>query len=75
MVNIQQILPESYWTGASDRRLSRFENLFPLPNGVSGRLDFTVETKEEARRVLDAFAGGQAPAGPYTRGLYTRGVK
>ena len=47
----------------------------PLPNGVSGRLDFTVETKEEARRVLDAFAGGQAPAGPYTRGLYTRGVK
>lgn len=24
-----------YWVGGSDRRLSRFENLFPLPNGVS----------------------------------------
>ena len=35
MVNIQQILPDIYWAGASDRRLSRFENLFPLPNGVS----------------------------------------
>ena len=35
MVNTEQILPNITWVGASDRRLSRFENLFPLPNGVS----------------------------------------
>lgn len=35
MVNTQQILPGIFWAGASDRRLSRFENLFPLPNGIS----------------------------------------
>ena len=24
-----------YWVGASDRRLALFENLFPIPRGVS----------------------------------------
>ena len=35
MYNIQNVTEDIVWTGASDRRLSRFENLFPLPNGVS----------------------------------------
>ena len=35
MVNVQQIGEDTYWAGSSDRRLSRFENLFPLPHGVS----------------------------------------
>ena len=45
MVNIQQILPEIFWAGASDRRLSRFENLFPLPNGVSYNCYVVVDDK------------------------------
>lgn len=35
MQAIQQIAPKVYWIGGSDRRLERFENLHPLPNGVS----------------------------------------
>ena len=35
MINIQQVAQDTFWIGGSDRRLARFENLFPLPNGVS----------------------------------------
>ena len=35
MQNIQNVTEDIVWTGASDRRLSRFENLFPLPAGIS----------------------------------------
>ena len=35
MINIQQVTQDTFWIGGSDRRLARFENLFPLPNGVS----------------------------------------
>jgi flavorubredoxin len=35
MINIQPITNDITWIGASDRRISRFENLFPLTNGVS----------------------------------------
>lgn len=31
----QQIAPDVYWVGGSDRRLALFENMFPLPNGVA----------------------------------------
>lgn len=32
---VQQIAPHIYWVGGNDRRLERFENMFPLPNGVA----------------------------------------
>lgn len=35
MYNCRQISPDLYWVGASDRRLALFENLFPIPRGVS----------------------------------------
>lgn len=35
MINIQQAVQDTVWIGGSDRRLALFENLFPLPNGVS----------------------------------------
>ena len=35
MINIQEAAKDTFWIGGSDRRLSRFENLFPLPQGVS----------------------------------------
>ena len=35
MVNIQHVTEDILWIGASDRRLARFENLFPLTRGVS----------------------------------------
>lgn len=35
MYNVQEISPKMFWIGGSDRRLERFENMFPLPNGVA----------------------------------------
>ena len=35
MVNIQKVAADTFWIGGSKRRLTLFENLFPLPNGVS----------------------------------------
>jgi flavorubredoxin len=35
MYNIQEIAPKVFWVGGNDRRLERFENMFPLPNGVA----------------------------------------
>ena len=35
MINAKEISKDIWWIGGSDRRLAKFENLFPLPNGVS----------------------------------------
>lgn len=35
MHSIYEISPKIFWVGGNDRRLERFENMFPLPNGVS----------------------------------------
>ncbi|WP_010233055.1 FprA family A-type flavoprotein [Clostridium arbusti] len=35
MHSVQEISPQIFWVGGSDRRLELFENMFPLPNGVS----------------------------------------
>lgn len=32
---VQKITPQIFWVGGNDRRLERFENMFPLPNGVA----------------------------------------
>ncbi len=35
MINTHVVAEDTVWVGGSDRRLARFENLFPLPKGVS----------------------------------------
>lgn len=35
MHNSREIQPDIHWVGASDRRIDRFENLFPLENGIA----------------------------------------
>ena len=35
MILTREVAEDTVWIGASDRRLELFENLFPLPNGVS----------------------------------------
>ena len=35
MINYRNVTDDIVWIGGSDRRLHRFENLFPLPQGVS----------------------------------------
>ncbi|MCR5626787.1 MAG: FprA family A-type flavoprotein [Lachnospiraceae bacterium] len=35
MVNVKEIVDGIFYVGASDRRLGRFENMFPVPDGMS----------------------------------------
>ena len=35
MYNVKKITSDMYWVGASDRRLALFENVYPIPRGVS----------------------------------------
>ncbi len=35
MYSVRKIAEKLYWVGGSDRRLERFENMFPLTNGVA----------------------------------------
>ena len=35
MYCVRNITDSIYWVGGSDRRLALFENLFPIPRGVS----------------------------------------
>ena len=32
---VKQITQDIYWVGGSDRRLALFENVYPIPGGVS----------------------------------------
>ena len=35
MEYVKRISDQLYWVGASDRRLALFENVYPIPRGVS----------------------------------------
>lgn len=45
MHNTRELLPGIHWVGGNDRRLSRFENLFPLENGVAYNAYVILDTK------------------------------
>ena len=49
MVNIHEAAKDIFWIGGSDRRLALFENLFPLPDGVTYN---SYIVKDENRRRL-----------------------
>ncbi|HHX49035.1 MAG TPA: FprA family A-type flavoprotein [Clostridiales bacterium] len=51
MYNFREISKDIYWVGGSDKRLSRFENLFPLPKGVAYNAYLI---KDEKTAVLDS---------------------
>ena len=35
MYNVRKVAEDTFWVGASDRRLNLFENIYPIPKGVS----------------------------------------
>lgn len=54
MYSVQQIAPQVFWVGGNDRRLERFENMFPLPNGVSYNSYLITDTKTALIDTVDA---------------------
>ncbi len=55
MKTIRKISDDIYYLGANDRRLSLFENLFPLVNGVSYNSYFIDDEKTALTDTVDRF--------------------
>ena len=59
MINTQKVAEDILWIGASDRRISRFENLFPLTNGVSYNSYLLFDEKTVLFDTADSTVAGQ----------------
>lgn len=59
MYNARKVTDELIWVGASDRRLALFENIFPIPRGVSYNAYVLLDEKTVLLDTVDAGAGGQ----------------
>lgn len=55
----RQIKPDLYYIGASDRRLSLFENVMPIPRGVSYNSYLLVDEKTVLLDTVDSSVGEQ----------------
>lgn len=54
MSNIKQISKNLFWVGANDKRLALFENIYPLPNGVSYNSYVLMDEKTALLDTVDA---------------------
>lgn len=59
MKNIRKVTEEIIWVGASDRRLHLFENMFPIPRGVSYNSYVLLDEKTVLLDTVDASVAGQ----------------
>ncbi len=59
MQNIRQINPDLYYVGASDRRLALFENVYPVPRGVSYNSYLLLDEKTVLLDTADAAVAEQ----------------
>ena len=59
MHNPVQVTSDMYWVGASDRRLALFENVFPIPKGVSYNSYLVLDEKTVLLDTTDRAVSGQ----------------
>lgn len=59
MYNIRNVTEDLIWVGASDRRLALFENIFPIPRGVSYNAYVLLDEKTVLLDTADAGVAGQ----------------
>ncbi len=59
MQNTRKVTNDLYWIGASDRRLALFENIFPIPRGVSYNSYVLLDEKTVLLDTIDAMVSGQ----------------
>lgn len=59
MYHIRNITNDVVWIGANDRRLALFENLFPIPKGVSYNAYLIRDEKTVLMDTVDAGVAGQ----------------
>ena len=54
---VTNIREDLYWLGASDRRLAKFENVFPIPRGVSYNAYLVLDEKTVLLDTVDKAVG------------------
>ncbi|TAH64429.1 MAG: FprA family A-type flavoprotein [Anaerolineaceae bacterium] len=54
MNNTYEILSNIYWVGGNDRRIERFENMFPLTNGVAYNSYMIIDEKTALLDTVDS---------------------
>lgn len=59
MYNVRNVTDDIVWVGASDRRLALFENIFPIPRGVSYNSYVLMDEKTVLLDTVDASVAGQ----------------
>ena len=59
MYNVRKVTENIVWVGASDRRLALFENIFPIPRGVSYYSYVLLDEKTVLLDTVDASVAGQ----------------
>lgn len=58
MNNVYEISSQIYWVGGNDRQIERFENMFPLPNGVAYNSYLIADEKTALLDTVDAAISG-----------------
>ena len=59
MINVRNVTNDVVWVGSSDRRLALFENIFPIPRGVSYNAYLLLDEKTVLLDTVDASVSGQ----------------
>lgn len=59
MYNVRKVTEDIVWVGASDRRLALFENIFPIPRGVSYNSYVLLDERTVLLDTVDASVAGQ----------------
>ena len=54
---VTNIHDDLYWLGASDRRLAKFENVYPIPRGVSYNAYLVLDEKTVLMDTVDWAIG------------------
>ena len=59
MYSVREVANKVYWIGASDRRIERFENMFPLENGVAYNSYLILDEKTAILDTVDSSVSAQ----------------
>ena len=59
MYNVRKVTEDIVWVGASDRRLALFENIFPIPRGVSYNSYVILDEQTVLLDTVDKSVSGQ----------------
>ncbi len=59
MYHVQEIMPQIFWVGENDWKLERFENIHPLPNGITYNSYLVLDTNTLLFDTVYGFANDQ----------------